>query len=488
MSEATNIQPITETTEGPVIGKFKRGVFQFCGIPYAAPPVGERRFKAAEPPTSRSDILDATRFSPAAPQLPSVGMTNTAPVDWDEDCLYLNICTPAIDDRKRPVLVWIHGGNYRSGQGGIPWYNGASFATNGDIVVVSINYRLGALGFTDLSRFGDEYSTSGVNGTLDQIKALQWVQNNITNFGGDPARVTIAGESAGGFSVGTLLGCEEAQGLFHRAIPQSGAAHHTLSKKEGQQVTDLLLEELNVDSAESLQEAAAIEILDAQNRVDSRYSAAIESGVMAFYPVVGTPLLPVGPREAIQEGMGKDVVVLTGSNKDENTLFVMQAISEERLAKQAGHYGKPSLADDYREILPGASATDIYVAMGTDFSFKLPAIRLAEDRAATGARTWLYQFDWESRAPHLKATHALEIPFMFNTLTAPGVDVFLGEGELPQALADEMHGVWTRFIQGHDPEWPMYESDNRVVWHFDSVSGLVENGEASRLKAWQGIR
>ena len=167
MSTAEDRSLVVSTTGGLVMGRQKNGVLLFCGIPYAMPATGDERFKRAAPAAPWSDILDATRFGPAAPQIPSGGMTDRVPVRWDEDCLTVNVNTPAIDDRKRPVLVWIHGGAYRTGQGAVPWYNGTSFALNGDIVVVSINYRLGALGFTDLSRFGDEYATSGINGILD---------------------------------------------------------------------------------------------------------------------------------------------------------------------------------------------------------------------------------------------------------------------------------------------------------------------------------
>ena len=208
---------IAETSCGRVQGREKDGVLLFAGLPYAAPPIGARRFRAAAPHEGWSDVRDARRFGPAAPQIATGGMTDPAPVRWDEDCLTLNVQTPALDDAGRPVLVWIHGGGYRSGQGAVPWYNGARFAANGDIVAVTINYRLGALGFTDLSRFGAEFATSGLNGILDQITALEWVRDNIAGFGGDPAKVTIAGESAGGFSVGTLLGSPRAEGLFRRA-------------------------------------------------------------------------------------------------------------------------------------------------------------------------------------------------------------------------------------------------------------------------------
>ena len=173
---------IVETTTGPIEGREKDGTLLFAGIPYAAPPVGERRFKAAVAHDSWQEVRAAKRFGAAAPQIATGGMTDSAQVRWDEDCLTLNISTPAADGAKRPVLFWIHGGGYRTGQGAVPWYAGTRFAAQGDIVVVSINYRLGALGFTDLTHLGPDYATSGVNGLQDQIFALQWVHENIERF------------------------------------------------------------------------------------------------------------------------------------------------------------------------------------------------------------------------------------------------------------------------------------------------------------------
>lgn len=489
MASIEKTLPVAETTSGQVMGREKQGVLLFCGIPYAAAPTGELRFRRPQPVASWTDIRDATRFSRAAPQLPTGGLSNPVAVPWDEDCLYLNVTTPAIDDARRPVLVWIHGGAYRAGQAAVPWYNGTSFALNGDIVTVSINYRLGALGFTDLSRFGEPYATSGINGTLDQIAALRWVQENIAHFGGDPSRVTIAGESAGGFSVTTLLGCELAQGLFHRAVPQSGAAHHTLSPAAGAAVADLLMQELAAASVDDLQNAEVIDLLKAQPKVDEQFAGmSLASGVSAFYPVEGNEVLPHGLIPAIESGTGSGVPVLTGSNKDENTLFSIGTVDADRLRREAEKLGSADLVAAYRAMLPGASESDLAIAMGTDFSFKIPAIRLAEMRARHGADTWMYQFDWESRAPHLKATHAIEIPFAFNTLDAAGVDIFIGPGDPPQHVADEMHGTWTSFIRGEDPHWPQYEPKKRYTWHFDNQSSLVENGELTRLEAWNGLR
>ena len=235
--------PVARTTFGDVAGRFRNGVELFAGIPYASPPVGDLRFAAPIPPESWEGVRETKRFSPASPQLPGEGLTDRFPVRWDEDCLYLNVVTPASDDKKRPVYVWIHGGAYRRGQGGVPWYDGTSFASRGDVVVVTINYRLGAFGFTELGQhFGEKFASSGLNGLLDQIAALEWVRDNIASFGGDPNAVTVGGESAGAFSVANLLASPSAKGLFHRAIAQSGAAFHIHEPDAGAGIASELLE------------------------------------------------------------------------------------------------------------------------------------------------------------------------------------------------------------------------------------------------------
>ncbi len=487
---------IAETANGPVQGRVKDDVLLFAGIPYAEAPVGDLRFRAAQPHPGWSEVRQATRFSRAAPQIPSGGMTDNAPVNWDEDCLYLNITTPGIDGNKRPVFFWIHGGGYRTGQGAIPWYNGARFALNGDIVVVSINYRMGALGFTDLSRFGDEYATSGVNGTLDQIKALEWVRENIENFGGDPDQITIAGESAGGFSVGTILGSALAEGLFKRAIPQSGAAHHTLPAASAHKVTDLFLNELKITTIGELLDTSVEDILDAQVKIDqdvNRGISGIDSSVSPFYPAEGNEVLPQSPLEAIRGGMGSAVDMLIGTNKDEGTLFVAGEMEEAKLLVAAESYGGgEALIDAYRKIYPNADATELSTHLSTDHVFRIPALRLAEARAVHDARTWMYLFAWESRIPHLKSTHALEIPFVFDNLDKAGVDAFIGPGDLPQNVAATMHKAWIDFICNGDPGWPRYLVDktegNRINMRFDETSELVSDPDAGKREAWEGIR
>lgn len=496
-TNGTSMSTIAETTTGPVQGRIKDAVLLFAGIPYAAPPVGDLRFKAAQPHASWSQVRSAQKFGSAAPQVPSGGLTDNVPVNWNEDCLTLNICTPALDSNRRPVMVWIHGGGYRTGQGGIPWYNGARFAINGDLVVVSINYRLGALGFTDLSGFGAEFAVSGVNGILDQINALKWVRDNIDRFGGDPDRVTIAGESAGGFSVATLLGSPLAEGLFHQAIPQSGAAHHTLTAAAGRTVAKHFIEAMKAEDISALQAASVDQILAAQQQVDTLIQGnfgvinALGVAVAPFYPVVGNDVLPRSPLQAIDAGAGADIAVLTGTNFDETTLWGYGSVDAAKLRKTAAEFGAgDALLDAFRQERPNASANDLMIAMTTDHSFRIPAIRLAEARAKHGAQTWMYLFCWESRALEgkLKATHSLEIPFAFDNLHQPGVDFFLGEGDVPQPVAAVMHKAWIDFIRDGDPGWPEYQPGLRMTMCFNDESKVVEDPQSISRSAWEGIR
>ncbi len=485
-----------ETVAGPITGRERNGVHLFAGVPYAAPPVGKLRFRAPMPHAPWRDPLETRRFGPAAPQLQGNGMTDSAPVRWSEDCLTLNIQTPAIHQGKRPVLFWIHGGAYRTGQGAIPWYNGESFCQRGDLAVVSINYRLGALGFTDLSHFGSRFESSGVNGTLDQIAALDWVRDNIDRFGGDPDRITIAGESAGGFSVTTLLANPRCQQSVYAAIPQSGAGQHTLTPKAGRTVGEAFLKALEADSPLSVEAASVQDILKAQAEV----TAEIEGGgrfvnnlgvpVSPFYPVHGNAFIPESPLEAIRHGMGAKARLLMGSNENETSLWGYGNVDEKKLnaAAEAFHATRPLAA--WRSTLPNATNEELMVALTTDHMFRIPTIRVAEARAKQAAPTWMYLFAWKSRAfeGRLGAAHALEIPFAFNTLKQPGVAAFIGPGELPQSVADVMHAAWIRFMREGDPGWAPYELSQRATMVFDELSHLVNDPGQSTRETWEGVR
>jgi para-nitrobenzyl esterase len=501
VNQSTHIEQVTvQAAAGSIQGRVKNDALLFAGIPYAQAPVESLRFRPPQPLAKFSEPYPALKFSPAAPQIPSGGMTDSAPVRWSEDCLYLNISAPLAvledgDAGGRAVMVWIHGGGYTSGQGAIPWYNGNRFAKNNDIVVVSINYRLGALGFVDLTHLGEEFATSNINGTLDQIAALQWVQDNIAAFGGDPSRVTIAGESAGGFSVATLMACPSAEGLFQQAIPQSGACHHTLPREASKKVTEHFLGELGLRSAVEIEAASADDILIAQ-RATSAYFAqgagqvnSLGVAVSPFYPVHGNATLPDDPLTAARNGASSTVRVLTGSNKDETTLWSTGETSREKLERTVAGYQAVEALAVYQRTRPEASSHDLLVALTTDHMFRIPAIRLAEARQEA-APTFMYQFNWRSRALNgvLAATHSLEIPFAFNNLDQAGVDFFLGPGPSPQGLADTMHKAWCDFIKTGEPGWPAYDSDTRATMFFDDIYAVVEDPDPEERAAWNGIR
>lgn len=499
-------QLIAQTRLGQIQGREKDGILLFAGIPYAAPPTGPRRFRPPEPHDGWSGVRDARRFGPAAPQPREEGLTSNPQVRWDEDCLTLNVSTPALDDGRRPVLVWIHGGGFRTGQGAIPWYDGRSFARRGDIVTVSLNYRLGALGFTHLEALGGaDYASSGLCGILDQIAALDWVRKNIAAFGGDPQQVTVAGESAGAMSVGILLGCPAAEGLFQRAILQSGAAHNTLDRAEGAAVAERLVATLGVGGLDDLLAVPAEQILDAQVALEHEsrqpeFRARNATGLagMPFQPVRGSDALPHAPIDAVRAGRSSRVRLLVGTNRHEMTLFGLADVDDAKLARIAARIfpdGEKALAT-YHHDWPGATPGELLVAITTDQVFRIPAIRLAEAHSANGGASHHYLFSWESRAfgGRLKATHALEIPFTFHNLDRPGVDLILGPGPRPDALADAMHAAWIAFIRSGDPScpevgtWPLYRPGLRKVMELGDRIGLLDDPGAATRELWTGLR
>lgn len=489
---------LAQTLAGPVRGRERRGALQFAGIPYAAAPVGSLRFAAPRPPQPWSDERDATRFGPPAPQLSDGSMTNAAPIEWSEDCLTLNVCTPALDDSRRPVMVWIHGGGYRNGTGAIPWYDGNRFATEGDVVTVTINYRLGALGFL---RVADE-PTSGINGTLDQVEALRWVRDNIAAFGGDPDQVTVAGESAGAFSVATLMSLAPAEGLFHRAILQSGAGHHVHSEAMAEANSTALHDYLGATTTDELRKFDVDQILAAQKHVEQdgeqQGGADQLSKRPPFYPSVTPDLLPVPPIDAIQEGAGAAIPVLMGTNTDETALWGTHRTTAEGLEQVVGKFAPdPSvLIDAVRSDRPDASPGDIAMAVSTDHMFRIPMIRMAEARERHDSTTWVYEFDWKSRSMDgaLGSCHALEIPFAYGTLGAKGTDAFLGTDDLPHELGDTMHKAWTAFIRSGSPVtaelagWAPYEAATRSVMRFADEVHVVNDPWPAARQSWDGIR
>lgn len=498
--------PVVEIAQGTLAGLEKEGILQFRGIPYAAPPVGDRRFRAPEPHPGWEGVRDATRFESMSVQ-ESGGVTaflGDAVDSSSEDCLFLNISTPACDDRKRPVMVWIHGGGFINGSSSTPWYDGTSLAARGDVVVVTLNYRLGALGFLWLGDLDDRYRSSGVNGLLDQAAALAWVRDNITAFGGDPDNVTIFGESAGAMSVSTLLALPAARGLFHKAIAQSGAAHNTFTPAMGAAMTQQFMEKLGVKDLDGLLTASADDIAVAATKVEAKlYDDPSGLGgptgialAMAFQPVVDGVHLPVNPLHAVANGSAADVPFMTGTNLDEWNLFALMSpggLDDPKLLERlerifgSGH----RVRDTYAAERPGASPDDLWNAVLTDATFRIPAIRLVEAREAATSSTWQYLFTWATPAfgGVVKSCHALEIPFVFGVLGNSGAELFLGGpvGDELHALSATMQDAWLSFARTGDPGWPAWDSESRLTYRFDIECEELSDPMGSERRLWDGV-
>lgn len=460
---------VVSTTAGPVRGRVEAGVARFLAVPYAAPPFGALRFAPPATPRPWTETRDCLEVGPTAPK-PAyravVAQLLPEPVVAGEDCLHVNVWTPGVeagDPGGRAVFVWIHGGSFQNGSNAVPVYDGAAFARDG-VVAVSVNYRLGVDGFARLAGAPDN------RGLLDQIAVLTWVRENIAAFGGDPTRVTICGESAGAMGVTTLSAMPAARGLFHRVIAQSGAGHHVVGTETADKISAALAGLLGVEpTAAALAGVPLEDLLGAHNTLielvgldpDPLKWGEVAANMMPFEPVVDGDSLTGLPHAVIAAGDGADVDVLIGSNDDEHALFlypVIDAVDEDRARLVLALFGAGDGAyETYVERTGSSRPGDVLVAGLTDWFFRLPALRLAEARLALGKDTYVYEFGWASPVMGgvLKACHALEIGFVFDTLDAPEGRAMLGDRP-PQALADDMHGAWVRFVTDGDPGWAAY--------------------------------
>ena len=499
---------IVDTRSGPVQGIARDGIQVFRGIPYAEAPTGAMRFR---PPVARNPWTEpfvAEHAGAVAPQNPSPleGMLGAARPPVGEDCLSLNIWTPAADDAARPVLFWIHGGAFVNGSGSTPWYDGTQFARNHDVVVVTINYRLGAFGFLHLGDIGgSEWEQTGNLGILDQSFALRWVSENIRAFGGDPDNITIFGESAGGMSVGTQLGLPASKGLFRRAIAQSGAAGHVHDRESATRVAARFLEVLGVAAAdlERLRDLPVADILAAQETVNLE-RADIAGGGLPFMPCVDGSALPVAPQDAVVAGHADGVDLLIGSNLDEMTLFTMMdprfaQLDDAALARRfGGLFGEERAAealDAYRKERGDATAGDIWNAALADRVFRVPAVRLA-DAQRPHAPTYVYLFTWPSSAfdGRLRSCHALEIPFVWDNLDQTGVSFLTGpvDDEM-RDLARTMNAAWASFARTGSPsadglpEWPVWDSDTRPTMVLGTERAVDLDPAGHELAVWSEL-
>ncbi len=497
---------VTATTaQGRIEGVERGGVLRFAGVPFAAPPVGERRFRRPEPHEGWTGVRDCTAFGPTSVQnvSPLTSLLGEEEEPISEDCLFLNVFTPALDEARRPVMVWIHGGGFFMGSGSSPMYEGSALVRRGDVVLVSLNYRLGALGFLYLDDLANELAGSGNLGILDQVAALEWVRDNIASFGGDPENVTIFGESAGGMSVGTLLGLPAARGLFHKAIPQSGAAHNVSPTKFAAEVRDEFFSRLG-GGLDKVLEAGQEEILHAQGDfflsafadIDARLSAGRDPVLLPFQPVADDHVLPEAPIDAVRSGHAAEVPLLVGTTLEEWKLFALldpSEIDEDLLIGRLTRVAGAEAADVYRSELPGADHKDLFGAAVTDYVFRQPAIRLAELQSLHQPRTFMYLFTWRSPAMGglLGSCHALDVPFVFGNHEG-GLAMFLGE-EPPEHLGRAVQDSWLAFARNGNPscealgEWPAYGTGSRMTMELGDRCGLLEDPERPRRELWSTI-
>lgn len=467
---------VVEVKAGKLEGAREGELYVFRGVPYAAPPVGELRWLSPQPVKAWDGVRPAREFGPIAPQNPMVGaviLQEEQP--QDEDCLYLNIWTPGLDDARRPVMVWVHGGAFIIGSGSEAMYRGGNLAAYGDVVLVTINYRLGALGFMNLDVITDgKIPATGDEGLLDQVAALAWVRENIAAFGGDPGNITVFGESAGGMSIGCLLAMPAARGKFEKAILESGAANTVSDLAEAADMSRKYLDVLGLESddVEKLRALPWKQLLKAQQVLGDELQKT-EHRITPFQPVVDGGVIPDIPITAIQNGSGRDVSVLAGTNLEEWKLF---AIMEPGFSKmdESGMYARlnaimpgeyvEGIAAAYRAAMEarGEPATPpaILTAIQTDIMFRMPVINLVEAQRENGQAAYNYLFTWKSpvMGGALGACHALEIGFVFGQFD----DTFCGTGPEVEKLSRCMQDAWLAFVRTGDPStdtigrWPEY--------------------------------
>jgi para-nitrobenzyl esterase len=490
---------VVKTRYGEVRGGVADGVHTFKGIPYAAPPFGANRLRPPQAVAPWSGVRDALTFGPTPPSLPLPPPLDALipnPAVAGEDCLNLNIWSPDLGSARQPVMVWIPGSAFEYGTGAA--YDGSHFARDG-IVCVTTNYRLGADGFLSL---GEGNANRGL---LDQVAALQWVQANIAAFGGDPGNVTVFGESAGAMSIGSLLSMPRAEGLFHRAIGQSGAAHPVMSAASAQRVGEILAEKLGVAATrEAIAAVPGDRLLAAQEELKGdllahpdpeRWGEEVVVSMMPWQPVIDGDVIPARPIDRIVAGAGAGINLMVGTTSDEWRLFLVlygaiEHITDGALAGAVAAYGLPVEATltAYRAAHPNASAGNLLAAVQTDWYIRIPALRLAEAHAESPSATYMYEFAW--RSPQLNgrlgACHGLEIAFVFDTL-GNGTEPFWGTNP-PQQLADTMHAAWVAFASRGDPGWPKYELSRRATMRFDTTSEVVDDPRSAERALWEGLR
>ncbi|CDO89085.1 carboxylesterase [Mycobacterium triplex] len=488
------------TADGIVEGFTRDGVNRWRSIPYARPPVGRLRFKAPQPARPWSGVRHCHGFTNCAPQqrrYTMLGIGRYQPMS--EDCLTLNVVTPeAGHDEPLPVMVFIHGGGYIMGSSAIPLYDGAALARRG-CVYVSVNYRLGALGCLDLSSLSTADITIDSNLYLrDLVLALQWIRQNIAEFGGDPGNVTIFGESAGACITATLLAVPAAEGLFARAISESPASGLVRSKEISAQFATRFAHLLGArpeDAADALMRASAAQLVESQHRlIDDGMKNRL--GAFPIGPVIGDDCLPEDPVEAMAHGRAQRVPLIVGTNAEEGRLFTRflkmlptnQSMIEELLADV-----EPAARERITAAYPGYPSSSACIQLGGDFAFSSAAWQLAEAHSGH-APTYLYRYDYAPRMLRwwgLGATHATELLAVFDVYRTRLGGLLTAAADQRAALrvSNQVQRRWRAFSRSGVPgdDWPAYTVEDRAVMVFDRKSRIEFDPHPHRRMAWAGF-
>lgn len=497
------------TRSGPVDVGTQHGVFDFKGIPYAAPPIGELRFAPPQPVKPWTELLPTKDFGHPAMQMPSPSATNPTSelgkalqtvfpsrddvANQSEDCLVLNVWSKQLGEAKKPVMVWLHGGGFAYGSAGWPMYDGTNLAKDHDVVVVSINHRLNVFGYLHLP----QVAGSGNAGMLDIVAALEWVRDNIALFGGDPGNVTIFGESGGGAKVSYLLAMPRAKGLFHKAVVQSGPGVRAVPADRAAALAADLYAALGVTPGD----VAALRTVPAEALVKAAYAAeAKQPGAgfdrTGFAPVVEGDVLPAQPWDPAAPATARDVPVMIGINKDEMTLFMASApwfgkMDEAGLAAMAtGIFGPraPAVLEALKTDFPNDSPTYRATHLVTYGRMFAGSVQIAERKAAQGgAKAFMYLLEWQTPVGPFRAPHTLEIPLVFSNVE--NSRVLVGPGPEPEVMARQMSAAWVAFARTGNPntpllpKWPAYDAARRPVMVFNLESRVVDDLYAATRKA-----
>jgi para-nitrobenzyl esterase len=487
---------VVKTVSGPVQGEKEKGVVVFRGIRFATPPVGRLRFRPPVAPTPWTEVRPALDFAPACPQLVDVDPTENNNSVMAEDCLAVNVWTPKADQKRRPVMVWIHGGGFIEGSARNTWYDGAMLAARGDVVVVTLQYRVGAWGFLELAETGgQDYAESGNLGILDQIAALKWVHENIAAFGGDPKNVTVFGQSAGGGSAGILIVTPSARALFHKAILESGTPKEVGDKARALEVSQAFMKIAGVRTIQELQKLSMVQMRDAEKKLFKT-----DFGYSAFRPVLDGVVIKEMPMQAIASGRMPSVPILLGTNLDEIRFWSavydipVEQKPQNLLAKQISEIAgtrTQEVIETYRKA--DAEYGDAVIHLIGDLLVRMPSIRLAESNSRQQP-TYMYLFTYRSTSPYRKfeSCHVMEIPFVFGVIDELDAILFTGRDRNREGVMKQVEMAWINFARTGDPSqpglaWPKYDEKRRATMELGVKSHVVNDPYSAERAMWDDL-